>query len=164
MSTLTTVTPPAVAPERRPLRRWIAAIAGGILLLAVAWFGLMLYRMNYVPANLDYATTRLTAQGLYQVSYTPRRGPIVINQIHAWTLHVATPDGQPVTDAVITVDGDMPQHGHGLPTRPQVTRHLGNGDYLVEGMKFQMGGWWVVDFTIEHAGQRDSVRFNMILK
>ena len=56
-----------------------------------------------------------------------------------------------MTDAAITVDGDMPQHGHGLPTRPQVTKHLGNGDYLVEGMKFQMGGWWVVDFTIDAA-------------
>ena len=66
--------------------------------------------------------------------------------------------------ASISVDGDMPQHGHGLPTRPQVTKHLGNGDYLAEGMKFQMGGWWVVDFTIDAAGQKDTVRFNMILK
>ena len=70
----------------------------------------------------------------------------------------------PLTDASIGVDGDMPQHGHGLPTRPQVTKHLGNGDYLVEGMKFQMGGWWVVDFTIEANGKQDTVRFNMILK
>ena len=164
MSAISTATQPAAARARRPLLRRIAAIAAGVLLLAVVWFGVMLYRMNYVPADLDLATTRPSAQGLYQVSYAPRRGPIVINQIHAWTIHVATPDGQPVTDAAITVDGDMPQHGHGLPTRPQVTTHLGNGDYLVEGMKFQMGGWWVVDFTIDHAGQRDTVRFNMILK
>ena len=150
-------------PKRRTLR-WIAAIVGGIVLLLAAWFGFTLYRMNYVPSDLDLSTTRRSNQGVYQVSYTPRRGSIVINQIHAWTLHVATPDGQPITDATIRVDGDMPQHGHGLPTRPQVTRHLGNGDYLVEGMKFQMGGWWVVDFTVEHAGQHDSVRFNMILK
>jgi hypothetical protein len=58
----------------------------------------------------------------------------------------------------------MPQHGHGLPTQPQVTQSLGNGDYLVEGMKFQMAGWWVVDFNIDSAGQRDNVRFNLILQ
>ena len=40
----------------------------------------------------------------------------------------------------LKVDGDMPQHGHGLPTRPRVTRNLGNGDYQIEGVKFQMGG------------------------
>ena len=166
MNTITTVVQPQVAqpqPKRRTLRR-IATIAGGIALLLAAWCGLMLYRMNYVPSDLDVSTTRLSNQGVYQVSYAPRRGPIVINQIHAWIIHVATADGQPVTDAVITVDGDMPQHGHGLPTRPQVTKHLGNGDYLVEGLKFQMGGWWVVDFTIAAGGRHDTVRFNLILQ
>jgi hypothetical protein len=88
----------------------------------------------------------------------------VLNQTNAWTIHVATAASQLVTDAAITVDGDMPQHGHGPPTRPQVTKNLGNGDYLVEGMKFQMGGWWVVDFTIDAHGRHDTVRFNMILK
>jgi hypothetical protein len=164
MSTITSVNQPPYASPRRHLLRWILGIAGSILLVIVALFGFMLYRMNYVPADLDYATTRLSNQGVYQVSYAPNRPPIAINQIHTWTIHVATPDGKPVTDAAITVDGDMPQHGHGLPTQPQVTKNLGNGDYLVEGMKFQMGGWWVVDFTIESTGQRDTVRFNMMLQ
>ncbi len=87
-----------------------------------------------------------------------------MGRLHAWTLHVARADGTLVADAAIAVNGDMPQHGHGLPTRPRVTRNLGNGDYLVEGMKFQMGGWWVVDFTIDAGGKHDTVRFNMILK
>jgi hypothetical protein len=164
MSTLITTAEQTIARPRRRMLRWIAGIAGGIILVIVALFGFMLYRMSYVPADLDLATTRLSNQGVYRVSYEPRRGPIAINQIHAWTIHVETADGQPVTDAAITVDGDMPQHGHGLPTRPEVTKNLGNGDYLVEGMKFQMGGWWVVDFTIDAAGKQDTVRFNMILK
>lgn len=84
--------------------------------------------------------------------------------MHQWTLHVETADGQPVEDALISVDGDMPQHGHGLPTGPQVTENLGNGDYLVGGMKFQMGGWWVMDFTISADGQTDTVDFNMMLR
>jgi hypothetical protein len=164
MSTITTIVSQSIAQRRGRTLRWLLGFAGGILLLIVAWFGLMLYRMNYVPADLDLATTRLSTQGVYRVSYAPNRTSIAINQIHTWTIHVATPDGQPVTDAAITMDGDMPQHGHGLPTRPQVTKNLGNGDYLVEGMKFQMGGWWVVDFTIDSAVQRDTVRFNLILK
>ena len=67
---------------------------------------------------------------------------------------------KPVQDATITLDGDMPQHGHGLPTQPRVTKYLGNGDYLVEGMKFQMGGWWLVDFTMGADSQTDAVHFN----
>jgi hypothetical protein len=58
----------------------------------------------------------------------------------------------------------MPQHGHGLPTKPRVTRALGNGDHLVEGMKFNMGGWWVVKFRVaSSAAGADSVVFNLSL-
>ena len=57
----------------------------------------------------------------------------------------------------------MPQHGHGLPTKPQVTRELGNGDHLVEGMKFNMGGWWVVKFRVNAMAGSDSLVFNLKL-
>jgi hypothetical protein len=90
--------------------------------------------------------------------------PIAINQIHNWTLHVETADGQPVENAEITVDGGMPQHDHGLPTAPQVTQDLGNGDYLVEGLRFHMDGWWEIMFVIESASQSDGVTFNLLLQ
>jgi hypothetical protein len=147
----------------RKLWKLVGIGAGAIaLLLVAAVIGLYLW-MSYVPADLDYSTTRPSAAGLYRVSYEPRRGPIAVNQIHAWTIHVETADGQPVEGATITVDGDMPQHGHGLPTEPQVTMDLGGGDYLVEGLKFHMPGWWVVDYTINVGGQSDTVRFNLLL-
>ena len=78
-----------------------------------------------------------------------------------WTLHLETASGAPIDSAALTVDGGMPQHGHGLPTKPRVTRALGGGDHLVEGMKFNMGGWWVVKFRIGAAAGRDSVVFNV---
>lgn len=139
-------------------------VAGIIALLLIAAAAGLVAWMNYVPADLDYSTTRPSAAGVYRVSYTPRRGPIAVNQIHAWTIHVETADGQPVEGATIAVDGDMPQHGHGLPTEPQVTMDLGGGDYLVEGLKFHMPGWWVVDYTITANGQTDAVRFNLMLQ
>jgi hypothetical protein len=146
------------------MRLWLGGIMAGLLLvLAIAW-GLMMTRMGSVPANLDYATTRLTDNGLYRVSYVTRDTAPPINQLHTWTLRVETADSRPVENATITVDGDMPQHGHGLPTRPQVTQYLGNGEYLVEGLRFQMGGWWIVEFDITAEGQTDHVTFNLMLQ
>ena len=57
----------------------------------------------------------------------------------------------------------MPQHGHGLPTRPRVTRNLGDGIYEIEGVRFNMGGWW--EFKLAIAGSRgaDTVTFNLEL-
>lgn len=112
----------------------------------------------------DYATQRLSEQGAWRVSYKPEGAAVPIRQMHSWTLHIERADGSPVTDAVIAVDGDMPEHRHGLPTRPRATRHLGNGDYLVEGVKFQMGGWWVMEFTIASGGRSDIARFNLQLQ
>jgi hypothetical protein len=44
-----------------------------------------------------------------------------------------------------------------------VTQNLGTGTYLVEGMKFQMHGWWTVTFAISAAGKSDMVTFNLRL-
>jgi len=113
------------------------------------------------PANLDISTSRLSDDGLFQVTWSSDPTNVPLNQIHTWTLHVETSDGQTVEDASILVDGGMPQHGHGLPTNPQVTEYLGNGDYLVEGMRFQMTGFWEVKFVINSGEQSDSITFNL---
>ena len=79
-------------------------------------------------------------------------------------LTVKTTGGTPVTDATIRIVGDMPEHGHGFPTVPEVTEELGAGEYLVEGIKFSMPGWWVIDFHITAGEVMDSVGFNVILQ
>lgn len=112
---------------------------------------------------LDYSRTRLSARGRYRATIRPQGDSIPQGRLQRWTLHVETAAGAPVDSGDFSVDGGMPQHGHGLPTRPRVTRALGNGDHLVEGMKFNMGGWWVVRFGVNAEAGRDSVVFNVRL-
>ena len=107
--------------------------------------------------------TKVSENGLYSVSYTSSLDPIEINRMHEWMLHVETADGEPVEDAVISVDGGMPAHNHGLPTQPRVTEYLGNGDYRVQGLRFQMRGTWQVSFEIREGGRGDTVTFELAL-
>jgi hypothetical protein len=58
----------------------------------------------------------------------------------------------------------MPEHGHGMPTQPEVTQELSGGEYLVEGMKFSMPGWWVMKFHIKTIDKEDHATFNLLLK
>lgn len=116
------------------------------------------------PSDLDLSTTRMSDQGSLKVSYKSDIMPVPINKIHSWTLKVETADGMPVTDAEISIDGDMPEHGHGLPTQPEVTQDFGGGEYLVEGMKFSMPGWWSLKFIIRTQDTEERVMFNLILK
>ena len=93
----------------------------------------------------------------FSVAYTTDPAVIPVNAFHAWTITVTEKDGKPVNDAEISVDGGMPAHGHGLPTQPQVTKQLGDGKYLIEGVKFSMPGEWEMKFTIKAEGMEETV-------
>ena len=107
-----------------------------------------------VPDNESRIHSR---SGHFQVSVAPDLEPLAINTIHRWVVQVLAADGAPVPAAVITVRGGMPAHDHGLPTRPEATRYLGEGRYLIEGMRFHMAGQWEVVLGIETDLLRDEV-------
>ncbi len=149
---------PTAPPTRRPSPLRPAAALGAV---AALLSGCML--LSRAPADLDYSRTRASDGGRYRATIRPQGDSIPQGRLQRWTLHLETAAGAPVDSAAVTVDGGMPQHGHGLPTRPRVTRALGNGDHLVEGVKFNMGGWWVVKFRVAAAPGADSVVFNVKL-
>jgi hypothetical protein len=160
---MTTVTAPR-KQSRLSRKQLIIGSFIAVIVIGLGYAAFTMIKMDYVPPNLDYALTRLSDNGRYRVTYSSSQTPVPVNELHTWKLHVETAAGQPVDDAEVLIFGDMPQHGHGMPTKPQVSGGLGNGDYLVEGMKFQMGGWWKIDFTINANGQSDTVSFNLMLQ
>jgi hypothetical protein len=105
----------------------------------------------------------LTRSGYYRVSYTSQLEPIEINRIHDWVVHVTTAEGDPVENAVVRIVGGMPEHNHGLPTTPRMTRTLGGGDYVLEGMRFHMNGYWELTVTVDVEGRRDTVVISLII-
>jgi len=143
--------------SRRALLLGIPALvlAGGIVTAGAM--------MSSVPSDLDLALEKPTAAGLYKAAIAPQTNPITVGSMHAWTVTVLTPAGAPIKVAKIGINGGMPQHGHGLPTAPQVTKSLGGGRYLVEGMKFNMRGWWTLDLAIDGPKGPDTVTFNLVL-
>lgn len=128
-----------------------------VLYLVVTLVGCMTMEMSGPAKETKGSMKVMSEAGLFRAAIKSEVDPIPLNEIHAWTLHVETDDGKPVNDAVITVDGGMPAHGHGLPTEPRVTANLGNGDYRVEGLKFHMQGEWVVTFVITAGDNEDTV-------
>ena len=115
-------------------------------------------------SDAEYAKTMKSKGGDFTAAYTSDPDAIPVNKIISWKLKVETADGQAVKDAEIAVNGDMPEHGHGLPTQPQVTKNFGDGTYLVEGIKFSMPGWWTMTFAVKAAGKSDTVTFNLQVK
>jgi hypothetical protein len=142
-----------------------AKLAGGTLfflgLTGMAAHHLIPHRD--VPAASEFGLgPRTSATGRYRATIETD-APLRKGTILSVRLHLADSTGNPVDGASFTVDGGMPQHGHGLPTAPRVTRALGDGRYQVDGLKFSMGGWWELRFGITAPAGADSVTFNLKL-
>lgn len=115
------------------------------------------------PKDLDLSLQHASTQGRFVVGLTPPPSGPVIDQIQTWQLRLTAPDGTPVSQARILFDGGMPQHGHGFPTRPRVTREISPGVYALEGVKFSMSGWWDMRLALQAGEVSDTAVFNVVL-
>ena len=124
----------------------------------------VMHDMVEIPDNLDTSRKVTGQKGRFKVSYTvSEREEIPLAKFHSWKVHIEeAQSGEPVR-AVLAINGDMPRHGHGLPTNPQAT-FLGNGNYRIDGFKFHMPGWWQVVITVSTADRYDRAVFNFILE
>ena len=159
MTTFALRIPPAVH-SRTAYRRFSATVALAFL-ASLAMLGIG--GCSTPPKDLDISLVKPSAAGVYRVVLVPPAQAPAITQMHSWKVELATPDGKPVHGARFAVDGGMPQHGHGLPTQPRVTRELADGTYQLDGMKFSMTGWWEVKLDIQGPQGSDKVTFNTVV-
>ena len=115
------------------------------------------------PAASEFGLgPRHSSAGLYTVSLEPVE-PLAKRKLQVVRVRVLDAEGKPVDDATMLVNGGMPQHGHGLPTKPRVTGRIDAGLYEIGGVRFNMGGWWEFKLAIRGRAGADSVTFNIAL-
>ena len=138
------------------------------ILIAVVWgvyaplsFAAVTKDSQFV--DREHAVTQPSEDGEYVMSLHSTDSSIPFKKIHSWVLHIETKDGKFVEDAKVYVFGGMPVHQHGFPTKPRVKKYLGNGDYLVEGIKFNMPGDWEMRFNIKHGHKSSRSVFQFTL-
>ena len=100
-----------------------------------------------VAAQQNGENVWLSEDELFQVSYESQLNPIIINQ---------NAEGNAVSDAVITVKGGMPEHNHGLATAPSIEAS-GDGNYLLQGLRFHMMGYWELELSVSQGSISDTV-------
>ena len=114
------------------------------------------------PAARDFGFgPRESSNEKYTVYMKPLEA-LRLQELQTVRLLVLDATGRPVQGARISVAAGMPEHGHGVPTQPQV-ESLGGGMYDIEGLRFSMGGWWELKLAIETPAGTDRVTFNLDL-
>ena len=105
--------------------------------------------------------TGTTSQGTRIEIYSDLN-PLAINRIHTWYIRVLDANGAHL-QAQMSVSGGMPEHDHGMPTAPQITGQLDNGDYQLEGMRFHMPGLWQFLFELIVDGAAETALIEVVL-
>lgn len=114
-------------------------------------------------SDTSHSVTQVTNDKKYITKLFSNLFPLKTGKVHSWILEVRTTDGKPLEKAKIYVHGGMPIHRHGFPTRPRVTKYLGEGKYLIEGVKFSMSGEWEMRFNIKEETKRDRAVYKISL-
>jgi hypothetical protein len=142
----------------------IAALTVAISMTACSHVTMMVHGTGAKrPAASEFGLgPRSSAEGRYVATLEPAT-PLRPRQMQTVRVTLRGADGRAIDEAQISIDGGMPQHGHGLPTRPRVTRNFGDGIYEIEGVRFNMGGWWEFKLAITGSRGADTVTFNLDL-
>jgi hypothetical protein len=116
----------------------------------------------------DQALAGMTEADNFYVVVTPEPNPIPFQELFELEVKVFSSDAAeaPVDGVALDqVRATMPAHGHGMKTKPKVTR-TGPGTFRVEGMKFHMQGegkhgLWVVETVLSEDGTIDQAKFDV---
>lgn len=113
----------------------------------------MLYKYNIVILLVLMNNPSMASSTLPVIVQTPQHNitaepiefPIILNKIHSWVIHIDDTTGQPVQGLEFQIKGGMPAHQHGLPTQPELITEPKPGEYIIDGVKFNMYGTWRIE-------------------
>lgn len=102
-----------------------------------------------------------SATGAYLITLRPKEREFLIGTTQAWIATISDAQGKAFVPNALYFDGGMPGHGHGLPSAPRFTQHLGGTEFLLEGMTLNMPGDWRFVVTVGGPAGVDHATFDL---
>jgi hypothetical protein len=110
--------------------------------------------------------SRITSNaGGYEVVFAIMAPKVPLNEPFEIQACVTVKAGSPIDakNLVISVDAAMPQHQHGMNTKPRIEQ-TGDGCIHAEGMLFHMVGRWELYFDITRNGITERAQTEIMLE
>lgn len=103
---------------------------------------------------------QVSDDGAFYLMYSSDPDPIPFNEPFTlyWMVHDGTDHSLMFDDASLELAVNMPEHGHGMNTEPNIVMDE-FGTFAVEGFLFHMRGWWTITATGTRDGVTDSSTF-----
>ncbi|MBF0279831.1 MAG: hypothetical protein HQM13_18680 [SAR324 cluster bacterium] len=100
-------------------------------------------------------------KGLFRGSLKGFGQKTAFNTIISWHLQLTEKSGTPVKEAQIGVSGAVASQSHSLPTIPRVSKKDNNGAFLIEGIKFDRQGDWLLKLAVQTPRAQDQIIFEI---
>jgi hypothetical protein len=131
--------------------KWNVSSLSAIALLVATACGVGVQSTQTIAIPLE--TDTISAS--YAVSCVFDPSPIPRNEHVDMTLSLRRKDGAALSEGLsVKVDADMPSHGHGINTAPEIQK-VTTGKYEVKGLLFHMGGEWELYIDVMEDGIPD---------
>lgn len=115
-----------------------------------------------VAPGPDLATSRLSREGVYKVSYSGGE-PNSYGLPFSWQVKIEDKNGLPISGAHLSLRLSMPKNGHSPVITGIAVRELGQGLYKVSGIRCDRSGLWRAVLEVHGRGYGDTVSFNLMV-
>jgi hypothetical protein len=121
------------------------------------------------PTKRDTSLKQVSEDGRFEVTYGSFASPegksldaVPRNELFTMVLTIKDTKGASAWEKAPAVRAEMPEHGHGMNTKTEVTAK-GEGSFLVKGMLLHMPGWWRMVVELDVDGKKQEIVFNIEL-
>ena len=102
-----------------------------------------------------------TFDGLHRIDLIPASPEVPLIEVHHWFVKVFDQWGEEIRPDKLYISGSMPEHGHGLPTRPIVEKYTDTQGYRISNVSFNMAGNWKFNVEFSYQGITDGAEFDI---
>ncbi|WP_325807813.1 FixH family protein [Cocleimonas sp. KMM 6892] len=134
------------------------------MIKSILIFGLLLYFQSlYANNTASWKKSQVSENEHYSVDLMCKHPPTLGGFLPCSL--VLSDNSNPISNAIIKIEGGMPEHHHGLPTSPTISWDSEKEVHIINGLKFSMPGAWQLKFLIEKTDKlpRDIVTFNFVI-
>ena len=111
----------AVAQTPPPAGSGAGGGAGAGAAAGAAAGGLAIGTIAAVAVGLAVDSAQSSLKGRYRITLTPSVDPVPLNQWHDWLLRIESASFRVEDLREVTINGGMPEHGHGMNYKPTIT-------------------------------------------
>ncbi|MGE0326121.1 MAG: FixH family protein [Polyangiaceae bacterium] len=106
--------------------------------------------------------SKMTTTGMFEVMLMDADPAPPAKLANTWMVHIKDANGDNVSGATLTVNPNMPAHGHGSSKAVAVT-DMGDGMYQLDPVYMQMAGHWAVPISVTMGADTDSAQFDFCI-